>query len=72
MSPEKDGDLIRLTLTKDEPLPSKRVWLVGVVMLLLEMIVSTIGGLFGRETSATEQPSMETLSRYECCTWQLA
>ncbi|XP_064395333.1 uncharacterized protein LOC135342527 isoform X2 [Halichondria panicea] len=63
MSPEKDGDLIRLTLTKDEPLPSKRVWLVGVVMLLLEMIVSTIGGLFGRETSATEQPSMETLSR---------
>ncbi len=64
MSPEKDGDLIRLMFTKDMPLPSEG--LVGVVMLLLETVMSTIGGLFGREMSATEEPSMETLSRYEC------
>lgn len=63
-SPEKDGDLIRLTFAKDDPVPSEGVWLGGVVAPLLEMAVSVVGRLLGREMCAAEQPSEETLSRY--------
>ncbi len=64
-SPEQDGDLVRLTFAKEDPVPVEGAWLMGVVTPLLDMGVSVVGRLLGREMSAAEQPSEVTLSRYQ-------